>query len=191
MKILTWSDIHKNGAFQKLIDTRLFSDMLTVKPTFSFAFTNMQYIEQSNVFTIDGVPMTVEQKLEVLTAIDKVVPPLTWYVAMKTNEIENKHDEIVKQMIGNVSNTEFATWPKQIEQAIAWKANNAVVTPLIDGLFTGRAVVGETKLILVDKIIENANNYERTYAPVLGNYQGKMKAITAATTATAVDAIAW
>jgi len=110
---------------------------------------------------------------------------------IKTSEIVGKHEEIVQAMIGQVPNEELASWPKQEEQARAWNADNTVVTPLIDGLLTGRAIAGETKQILVDKIIQNADAYEAAYAPVLGNYQSKMKLITAATTSTQVDAIVW
>ena len=84
--ILTWYAPSNNGAFQKNTELGIFSDMLTVKPQFSFAFTSMNYIEQNGTFDIDGVPMTDEQKAEVLAQIEAVIVPLEWKKNIRKQE---------------------------------------------------------------------------------------------------------
>ena len=191
MKILTWLNVTNDGAFQKPIGTNFYSDSMNVKPTFSFAFTDLQYIEQNNTFRVDAMLMTDAQKAEVLAYIDAVTPPFAWNVAVKTQEIESKHSQLSIAIVGQVSNTEIATWQDQRSEAYAYVANPLASTPMIDDLLIGRAIAGETKQILVDKIIANAVGYAQAYAPILGTYQGKMKQLAAATTAAQVDAIVW
>jgi hypothetical protein len=84
--ILTWYAPSNNGAFQKTAELGIFSDMLTVKPAFSFAFTSMNYIEQNGTFDIDGVPMTEAQKAEVLAQIEAVVVPVEWKKNVRKQE---------------------------------------------------------------------------------------------------------
>ncbi len=86
INILTWYAPSNNGAFQKNTELGIFSDMLTVKPTFSFAFTSMNYIEQNGTFDIDGVPMTDEQKAEVLAQIEAVIVPVEWKKNVRKQE---------------------------------------------------------------------------------------------------------
>ena len=84
----------------------------------------------------------------------------------------------MKNMVGNVTLHEIASWRKQEEQARAWLADNTVSTPTVDGLLVTRAL-GETKAELVAKIIANADAYEMAYAPLLGKFQALSRQIDA------------
>ena len=64
MNILTWHAPSNNGAFQKVTEFGIFSDLITVKPVFSFDFTSMSYNETNGDFNIDGTAMTDEQIAE-------------------------------------------------------------------------------------------------------------------------------
>jgi hypothetical protein len=83
---MTWHAPSQNGAFQKNTELGIYSDLLTVKPTFSFEFTSMNYIEQNNTFDIDGVPMDDAQKAEVLAQIEAVVVPVEWKKNVRKQE---------------------------------------------------------------------------------------------------------
>ena len=85
-KIMTWYNPHNNGAYQKNTEYGIFSDLLTVKPTFSFKFTSFNYNETINQFNIDGVDMTEEQKSEVLQAIIDRPVPNEFYINVRTAE---------------------------------------------------------------------------------------------------------
>jgi hypothetical protein len=85
-KIMTWYNPHNNGAYQKNTEYGIFSDLLTVKPTFSFEFTSFNYNETINQFNIDGVDMTEEQKAEVLQAIIDRPVPNEFYINVRTAE---------------------------------------------------------------------------------------------------------
>ena len=154
MNILTWYTPSNNGAFQKLTEFGYFSDMLTVKPTFSFEFTSMSYNEQNNDFSIDGVPMSEEQKLEVLNVIVAMQVPFAFYKAVKTQEIDGKYNQELKALT-TANSFEAVSWAKQEAQARAWIVDNATATPIIDALLIARNM-NETKEELINKIIAKA-----------------------------------
>ena len=85
---------------------------------------------------------------------------------------------------------EMTSWGKQVSQARAWVADNTVLTPFIDNLLTARSL-GETKEILVGKIIANADAYEIAYAKLLGKFQKLTRQVEDATTVEEIDAIMW
>ena len=191
MNILIWLNGATNGPFQRqLPDGRIFSDLMNSKPVFSFPFVSIRYIEQANEFTVDGQPMTAEQKAEVLAAITAVAPPLGWYKAMKNGEIAGAYQGVVQAIAGQVEPVEMASWPKQEQQARAYLADQNAPTPLLDGLLVGRNL-GETKAELAQKIVANADGYQVAYSTVLGKYQSLMKQLEAATTPAQVDALRW
>ena len=88
-----------------------------------------------------------------------------------------------------VSQVEVATWQIQEQEALAWKADNTVETPMIDGLLAARNL-GETKAQFVDNVIYNAELL-RSMVPLLGKYQRLRKQVKNATFPTElVDALA-
>lgn len=187
--ILTWYAPSNNGAFQKNTELGIFSDMLTVKPTFSFAFTSMNYIEQNGTFNIDGQPMTDAQKAEVLSVINAKVVGIEWYKQVKLGQFSGAYQAALKAMVGTTDSAEMASWTKQETEARAWVADNNAVTPIIDNLLLGRAM-SETKAELVGKIIAKADGYAVAYAQVLGMYHAKQKALELCTTVEQVLALA-
>jgi len=187
--ILTWYAPGNNGAFQKTSELGIFSDMLTVKPPFSFSFTSMNYIEQNGTFDIDGVTMTDAQKAEVLVKINGTAIPLEWYRNVKQGQYSGAYQAAIRDLAGNTDSAEMASWTKQETEARAWTADNNAITPLIDNLLIGRNIAGETKALLVTTIIAKANGYAQGYALVLGQYHAKQKQLEACTTVEQVLAL--
>lgn len=189
VNILTWHAPSNNGAFQKMTELGIFSDMLTVEPTFSFEFTSMNYIEQNGTFNVDGKPMTEAQKVEVLGVINAKAVGIAWYKQVKFGQFSGAYQEALRAMVGATDSAEMASWTKQETEARAWVVNNNVITPIIDNLLIGRAM-GETKAELVGKIIAKADGYAVAYAQVLGQYHAKQKALDTCTTVKQVLALA-
>jgi len=189
MNILTWHTPSNNGAFQKLTEFGYFSDLLTVKPTFSFEFVNMSYNEQNGDFSIDGVAMSDEHKLEVLDAIVSVQVPFSFYKAVKTQEINGKYNQELR-VLTTANSYEAVSWTKQEAQARAWMVDNATATPIIDALLIARNM-SETKEELINKIIAKADAYEVLYGQVLGKFHNREKALEVATTLEELKAISW
>lgn len=84
MKILTWNDDSQDGAFQNEQVDGIFSDKITVKPTLSFPFTNLQYISIANTYRVDDREMTLEEKAEIESTIMAVEPPASWVFDKRT-----------------------------------------------------------------------------------------------------------
>lgn len=186
--IITWHAPSNSGAFQKAAEIGIFSDMITVKPTFSFKFTSMEYVEQANLYTIDGIEMSDEQKAECLAYINAVTIPMEWYRNVKKSHFTGAYQNAINTMTGGVDSAEMASWTKQESEARAWNTDNNTPTPLIDALLAGRNA-NETKQELVDKILSKADQYAAAYAYVLGQYQMKLKSLEACTTTEEVLAL--
>jgi hypothetical protein len=207
VNICTWHDVSKNGAFQKLVEIDgnpvLFSNLITVKPTFSFDFISFNYIEQSNHFdrtieittdvdgtsftTINTIPLTDEEKAEVLNSINTVTPPFEFYMNFRKNEIDSAYGKATSDLAGQCDQYETASWEVQKSEALSWQADNTVATPFIDQLLAARNKDKqdsdkETKDSLVAKIIEKVEAYNKAYAEILGTYQSRLKRLSTLTT---------
>jgi hypothetical protein len=188
INMLTWHAPSNNGVFQKETEFGTFSDLLTVKPTFSFSFTNMNYMEQSNLFDIDGVRMTDAQQAEVLSVILETEVPLSWYKQVKQSQLSGTYKSSINSLIGLVDGAEMVSWSKQEAEARAYIADNTVATPILSVLVVSRGL-GETVAQLANKIIAKADEYATSYASILGIYQAKQKQLDSATTVAEVQAI--
>lgn len=190
--ILTWHPPSSSGAFQRqLPDGRIFSDRITVKPTFSFQFVELEYVEQAAVYTVDKKPMTASQQAEVYNAIQAVQPPLEWFRALKMAEIMEAYHGAVAAISGNSLDVfEIASWGTQEAQARAVLANATAGAPMLDAMRAPRGK-GETKEQLAAKIVAAADAYAAAYAPILGRKQAKLDALAAATTQAEIDAVKW
>jgi hypothetical protein len=186
--ILTWYAPSNNGAFQKMSELGIFSDLLTVKPTFSFAFTSMNYIEQSNIFDIDDIAMTDAQKAEVLAIIEATIIPITWYKQVKQSQVSDAYQSAIQSIAGIVDSVEMISWTKQEAEARSYIADNTISTPFLSMMIISRGL-GETVLQFANLIIAKADSYEKAYATILGTYQAKQKAISIATTVAELQAI--
>jgi hypothetical protein len=207
VNICTWHDASKNGAFQKLVEIDsnpvLFSDLLTVKPTFSFEFISFNYIEQAGRFdrtievttdfndtqmtTVDTVMLTDEEKTEVLNNINSITPPLEYYMNYRKNQITSAYSKATTELAGQCDQFETASWEVQKSEAIAWQADNTVATPFLDQLLNARnkdkqESDQETKSVLVSKIIGKVQAYNKAYAEILGTYQSNLKRLSTVTT---------
>ena len=83
-RILTWHSPSNSGAVQ--VDTlygSIFSDMIDLKPTFSFTFTDLYYNENDGRYTVDDKYMTDEQKAEIVNALNLIEPPIEWVKLIK------------------------------------------------------------------------------------------------------------
>lgn len=192
MNILIWTAAEGKGPFQRrLPDGRIFSDLMTAKPVFSFPFVNLRYIEQANEYTIDGRKMTAAEQAEVYNTIQAVEPPLGWFKAMKQAEIMGAYQQAVAAIAGDTIDAyEIASWGTQEAQARAVLANAAASAPLLDSMRVARGK-GETKEQLATKVVTAADAYAAAYAPVLGKKQAKLDALAAAATQAEVDAVVW
>ena len=99
--------------------------------------------------------------------------------------------ETVNGAIGFIGFGEMSSWDKQEVEARAWIADNTYQTPFIDALLIGRNIEGETKAILVDKIIAKADAYKTFYGQILGKLHAKQKLIEDATTLEELKTISW
>ncbi|MFY9141464.1 hypothetical protein [Sulfuricurvum sp.] len=126
--------------------------------------------------------------LGAVTHIPNVLKTIAELKTKKLSTIKTDYENAVKVMTGNTDPAEMASWTKQEQEARAWIADNAVITPIIDNLIIGRAM-GESKADLVVKIITKADAYTVAYAQVLGAYHAKQKAIEVAKTVMEVEAI--
>lgn len=192
MNILVWNSASGNGPFQRrLPDGRIFSDLLTTKPIFSFNFVELRYIEQANEYTIDGRKMTAAEQAEVYNTIQSVEPPLEWSRAQKYTEIMHAYDRDVVAILQRPADPfEMASWRKQEEEARTYLANATTPTPVIDGLRAARAK-GEDQATLAGKIVARADAFAAAYSPILGKKQACLDALALATTQAEVDAIVW
>lgn len=191
MNILIWSDIENQGPFQRQMPSgNIFSDIKYVKPVFSFTYSNLMYIEPNSTFIVDGSPMSVEQKAEVLAFIQAVEPPLDWHKAMKKREIDLAYEQTKLTISGPVDPAEMTTWTKQEAEARAYIIDPTTFTPIMDGLLVGRNL-GESKLELAQKIIKNADAYTSVFSYTLGRYQARLKELDKATTVFTVEEVRW
>jgi hypothetical protein len=117
-------------------------------------------------------------------------PPITLEraKAKKLSAITVEYNTSISALVGSTDKFELASWAKQEAEARAYVADNSSPTPLLSGMIIARGL-GETVLVLANKIIANADAHQTAYATILGTYQAKQKAITAATTIAEIQAI--
>lgn len=74
MRLMSWTEESKNGAFQKqsAYEGIPYGLLLTVKPKLSFEYTNLNYNEFNRTFTRDNIELTDEEKSEIINIIDAV-----------------------------------------------------------------------------------------------------------------------
>lgn len=109
----------------------------------------------------------------------------------KKNELKDAFDNEFKTITGDVLFHEMVSWTTQEEEAEHWLADNTVETPFIDNLLASRQFVGETKEIIVQKIIEHSTAYKQFYASLLGKYQKLISQVDTANNIVDVENVAW
>lgn len=111
---------------------------------------------------------------------------LEYVKALKLNQLIQQADAAVAPIINTYPKIEVDSWPKQIEEANAWLADNTAITPLIDGIAMQRGI---DKTVLVGKILENSFNYSTISGNVIGARQKLEGQIIAASTLAEIEAI--
>ena len=81
---------------------------------------------------------------------------------------------------------EIQTWNNQMQEALAWEADNTVATPMLDGIATFRNIPSE---LLKQKTLEKVKAYQMALAIIIGKRQAIEDSILAATTVEDVLAI--
>lgn len=185
INILTWDARQQNGAFQKSAGTYgIYSDLITEKPALSFEFVELTYIEQANLFEFIDIDSTkkileAEKKAEILDYIQKFKIAFTWYKNMALANAKNKYEEKVRQLTGDTSQTEIASWKTQEEEAVNYLKDNTIPTPFLDTLMLIRTDFS-TKKELCNKIIYKSTVYKQYYPLLLGEYHNAVKKIESA-----------
>ena len=108
----------------------------------------------------------------------------------KINELTTMFSTAVKGITQALPH-EMVSWRKQEDEARAYIINNTSPTPFLDAMLATRAVKGETKTTLVNKIIANADAYSIAYASLLGKYQNKIKLTNLSKTKKDLNSIVW
>jgi hypothetical protein len=106
----------------------------------------------------------------------------------KLADVTATYNASITALAGDTDKFELASWAKQEAQARAYVADNTIATPVLSEMVIARGF-GETVADLANKIIAAADAYATAYATILGTYQAKKKAISAATTVTEVQAL--
>lgn len=188
---LTWDSASKQGTFKQVVNGDIYEGSLYAKPVLPETFTDLDYNEATGTYLINSALMADSTKLNCSEFIALIKNPLKQLKEDKVQEIIKAHDNAVDAIIGIIPFREMASWAKQEEQARAWKLDNSYPTPTIDGLLSSRALTGETKDLLCDKIISNADGYEVEYSSVLGKCQSLLKKVPLATNENEVNLIVW
>lgn len=88
----------------------------------------------------------------------------------------------LNEATGKLAFGEQVSWAIQENEAISYLTNKDSSTPFIDTLLLNRNLAGETKDILVNKIIAKSNNFKLIYATLLGKFHSKQKVLENALT---------
>ena len=120
-----------------------------------------------------------------------VVPPALTLADLKTAkkaEISANFEQTIQQITAGYPPNEIASWSKQEQEARAFTAVALAPTPLIDALANTRGV---PKATLAARIIAKADLFAGISGQLIGKRQGLEDSVEAATSKTALAAIAW
>jgi len=106
----------------------------------------------------------------------------------KLEEINADAVDAIQAIAAGYPQFEIDTWQDQEAEARAWLADNSAPTPTLAPIAAARGI---TLADLCARVIAKAEAYRPAVAAVIGRRQALEDAITAATTAAAVQAIAW
>ena len=117
-----------------------------------------------------------------------VAPTLSELKLAKKAEITANFEQTIQQITAGYPPNEIASWSKQEQEARAFTAVTLSPTPLIDALANTRGV---PKVTLAARIIAKADLFAGISGQLIGKRQGLEDSIEAATSKTALAAIAW
>lgn len=128
------------------------------------------------------------------SATSKVVYNIDTIKSKKTDKVYTSMVDAVLAYTGNygkVGAYEIPSYPFQVQEAEAFAKDASTPTPFIDALFLSSNIPGETKEILVSKILTKSAEYKEFYGEALGKYRNLMYRISVATTVEELKAISW
>ena len=85
--------------------------------------------------------------------------------------IESDFEAEVAQITSGYSQSEIDSWPNQLEEALAWQADNNANTPLMDAAI---AQNGRTKSEHAGRILTNSALYKVAFGNALGKKQKRL-----------------
>lgn len=162
------------------VETAHNDDTLQALPTGAVALTATQF---DNRFDLLLVGSTLTE-----SPIVKPAPTLADLKTAKKAEITANFEQTIQQITAGYPASEIASWSKQEQEARAFTAVPLSATPLIDALANTRGV---PKVTLAARIIAKADFFAGISGQLIGKRQGLEDSIDAATSKTALAAIAW
>jgi|GEM_PF-2421426 len=109
--------------------------------------------------------------------VDRWVVDLKLFKKHMLDKAKNDFEAKVRQLVGDATQTEIASWKTQEEEAKAWLLDNTTPTPFVDALMRTRT---DAKEELCNKVIYKANAYKQYYPLLLGEYHNALKKIESA-----------
>ena len=124
---------------------------------------------------------------EVVTEEQPPAPPTLEEMKLsKLSEINAAYDSATSSLVATYPQTELLTFDKQESEAKAWKADNSVETPFLNGLAAARGI---DKAELVGRVIFKADAFQMAVATLTGLRQKYEDQLEAATTTEEIEAI--
>lgn len=102
------------------------------------------------------------------------------------NRLANKADEIKTSLLVGYPQTEIESFYRQEKEALAWKADNKVDTPMLKQISRVRGVPFE---VLVEKVIEKASQFAVAIGVIIGQRQAFEDRLLALKTQKELDAL--
>lgn len=102
------------------------------------------------------------------------------------NRLANKADEIKSNLLVGYPQTEIESFYRQEKEALAWKADNKVDTPMLKQISRVRGVPFE---VLVEKVIEKASQFAVAIGVIIGQRQAFEDRLLALKTQKELDAL--
>lgn len=115
-------------------------------------------------------------------------PSLAAAKAAKVAEINAAADAALAGLSSQYGRVEVSSWPRQVQEAQAFAADPAAVTPLLDGAAAER---GLTRAQMASRIETKAAEFAASVATVIGKAGRLRDQVNAAATVREVVAVNW
>lgn len=137
---------------------------------------------------------TVNNELPIeIQKYDFATKSFSIYIPYYKNYLLNIQESVLinelNTILGRLAFGEQISWSIQEKEAFEYTQNTSALTPFVDTLLSSRNIHGETKEILISKILNKSESFKLLYASLLGNFHSKQKEIEEATTIEALKEI--
>lgn len=120
------------------------------------------------------------------TIIEPFVISLEDAKAAKLVEINDKAEQVASALTVGYPEFEMKTWPQQEAESMAWSADGAASTPMIDIM---AAVRGIDRTLYLQKTLSKVTLFRQASSSLVGQRQKYADQVSAATTVEEVQAI--